>query len=928
MTGDHHDDDYDDDFLDDFALDDGAGPAGDDTGAGDSDEAADGPIDFDPEVPSADESGDGSDGFDVSPDFDVAGPGSDFDDVVAAESADAADDLGDDDLPMPTDEDLPTLEEFALEDPFDNEAAESLGEELPGDGASADEPSADEPSADEAAPADPAMAGPSFDDDPLFGSSPAPGDEASAPDGPDEDDMLFEDHTQGIEASETFVRKQQFDEGNESDWQGEQLELDSEDGFPVAGTPSEPAALESGIPMDDEAGTPVELGATAEFVGDDRPLDAELDSLLEEDEFALDSEGELEIVGGDTVAGTPVPEQPAEHAAEIETIGEPEPAFEDSALGDQGGDEISLAGEEAFVIEDNDWQEVELGAPAALPADDVEGASADVAPEVLEPASLSADLEAVGEDVEPALGDAGETSAEDYEFIGSLSEAANAESAGQAEGWEPLPGTRMDELAEVDGVETVDDEAAGGDSYAPAPQLQAVATADASEHDELYADADGDEDPEVVGGYQERHKLFGMLTAVAALLFVGLGATIAILRPELIGLRFAPEKVEVVQLPRPRVDLEIAAPPLPATGLEGPDVGVAEPPKVTSGDPAPNGGDPTPGGTDPNGTDPNGADPNGADPSGSDPNVSEPSGGEPNGHETGAPTGVDPDPAGTDPRTAGPAGQDPSTGVPGTGAPVAGDPVGGPGAGLPAAGDPGADSPTVGDPTASSGDPTAGGEGESTPVAIAPSATGDTDTQENWPVTVLQGPEKPPSTPKEELVAMGDNLLAGPQNEPTSRQAADGVLPGSRAFAQLDNGNYFIGSVKAVNTRFLTLRLRDGEISLARDSIVKLTGLGSADFEELQRATSGFIRLTNNNRLVGSILEGIRDDHVILQTRSNRVMLPKSVVGKIVEQANESGVRIGTTNEEDAWLRRLSEQQLKGGDLRAATPKPDGGSGR
>jgi hypothetical protein len=95
-----------------------------------------------------------------------------------------------------------------------------------------------------------------------------------------------------------------------------------------------------------------------------------------------------------------------------------------------------------------------------------------------------------------------------------------------------------------------------------------------------------------------------------------------------------------------------------------------------------------------------------------------------------------------------------------------------------------------------------------------------------------------------------------------------------------------------------------------RAELAKLTALGSSDYEELQRVTSGFVRLRNNNRLVGSILSSIADDHIVLEFRSNRVMLPKNAIDEVVQGEGEGGVRLGTTREEDDWVRQLSERQL------------------
>jgi hypothetical protein len=58
---------------------------------------------------------------------------------------------------------------------------------------------------------------------------------------------------------------------------------------------------------------------------------------------------------------------------------------------------------------------------------------------------------------------------------------------------------------------------------------------------------------------------------------------------------------------------------------------------------------------------------------------------------------------------------------------------------------------------------------------------------------------------------------------------------------------------------------------------------------------------------------------VVLEFRSNRVMLPKAAVGEVVQGDGEAVLRLATTVEEDDWLRRLVERQL-GTGLPAAPP--------
>lgn len=217
---------------------------------------------------------------------------------------------------------------------------------------------------------------------------------------------------------------------------------------------------------------------------------------------------------------------------------------------------------------------------------------------------------------------------------------------------------------------------------------------------------------------------------------------------------------------------------------------------------------------------------------------------------------------------------------------------------------------------------------EPSPVATSPAATTETPAT-SWPVAVATPAETPnPASERPPLMRVGNNVMLGEMVDDKSKvvRAVDGVLPGARAFAQLHNGNYFIGSVKVATPERLTLRVNEGEVTLAADEIARLTQLGSADYDALQRATSGFIRLTNNNRLVGGILSQIADDHIVLEFRSNRVMLPKSAIGKVVQGENTDDVRLDVTREEDDWLRGLAERELGTGKGAAMPSKATGTS--
>jgi hypothetical protein len=567
----------------------------------------------------------------------------------------------------------------------------------------------------------------------------------------DSDDLLFTDHTKGLQPSESFEAGKPFAEDEPSTWRGDGLELDV------------------GIPVDDERGTPIEQGLVEAVDSAEAAFTAELDSLLHsEDEFALETDKELELIESDSLLD--------EEAGNLDTF----------VLDDSGGAWQPAEQQEAVSSE---------GGEAELPE--------------LQP------LEAA-----------------EYEDLESLEpfETVAAEDENAEPGWEPLPGTNMDELAEVDEVghaegdqETDADAEHEGASVRGARVLPgfsrrpalvgADAAAEAEGHD-LYAESAPATPAVFVGAPRRSGRTLRLAASLAASLAVLAAGAVIVVRPEWFGLRFEPEIAQNVQIQRPRIEVIVPPPPMPQPVSEIP---------VT----------PTP----------------------------------------------------VEDKTPQVAPKVPPKEVVQVAPPVQ-PPV----------------ETTTGpvEPTTPANDPSVA----TTPVVPVPSPA---ETTSSWPV-LAKGTEMPKGG-RSGLVRIGNNLLVGNQEEDFGK-AVEGMLPGSRAFAQLYNGNYFIGSVKTSDKESITLRVDTGEVTLATSSISRLHELGSADYESLQKVTSGFIRLTNNNRLVGGILSGIADDHVVLEFRSNRVMLPKSAIGEVVQGEGDAAVRLDTTSEEDDWLRKLVERQL------------------
>lgn len=584
--------------------------------------------------------------------------------------------------------------------------------------------------------------------DRLFETPPEHGKAAAAGE-PDAEDVLFAE-PKVDEPSATFQGGPQFAEQSGGAWDGDALDLDAE----AAGH---------------TAATPADAMAAAE-----QTFTKELDSLLQSDEdFALDSEQELEVIGGGAASE---------------------------------GDGIS---------------EFEQSGPFVL--DDGEGLWQDEAQSDAEESDLP--LQAATDDAE----------LETHE-----------------PGWEPLPSANVDDLAEVGEVSRAEEEADAdadpvyGESFEPSEAHELVGVAAEAEGHDIYVQEE--EDHEVIGAASHGGRGFRVLLSIAAALMVLAGGALVVLRPEWVGLRLQPERIEQAQVTRPAVTVDVPTPTAPT-----PVAAVTEPPPVPI-EPAP----------------------------------VEPAPIEPAPVQPPEPTVVVTEPPPVEPVP--PVAVEP--------APVVEPPVAEPVAVEPAR----ANEPTL-------------------PVVQAP-----TPELPGWPVAVTGPQPGADGRPQQHhLVRVDDELMIG-EPEPVADRTASpaSVLPGSRAFAQLQNGNFFIGNVKAADTQRITLRVDNGEVTIPTAAIARLTELGSADYEDLQKVTSGFVRLTNNNRLVGGILSGIADDHVVLEFRKNRVMLPKALVGQVVQGDGDAAIRLDTTREEDDWLRRLVERQLGTGTGAEPPPAPQG----
>lgn len=178
--------------------------------------------------------------------------------------------------------------------------------------------------------------------------------------------------------------------------------------------------------------------------------------------------------------------------------------------------------------------------------------------------------------------------------------------------------------------------------------------------------------------------------------------------------------------------------------------------------------------------------------------------------------------------------------------------------------------------------------------------------------------------PTKELgtVQIGEGLtMREAPKDPTSKPANSGlrsILPGSQAFAQLHNGNFFVGNVKAVDADFVTLRLEKGEVTLSVTELKTIVPLASSEYQQLKKVDQGFVRLNNRNRLLGTIL-ATKDENIILENKANRVVIPKSAIEEL-GTVGRTSVRLA--DEDNTWVDRVIEKQLSDRAPKADAQKP------
>ena len=135
------------------------------------------------------------------------------------------------------------------------------------------------------------------------------------------------------------------------------------------------------------------------------------------------------------------------------------------------------------------------------------------------------------------------------------------------------------------------------------------------------------------------------------------------------------------------------------------------------------------------------------------------------------------------------------------------------------------------------------------------------------------------------------------------------IFPGSRVLAELNNGNLFLGTVKALGAESLSIRLDHGEISLAFRRLKKLEKVMVSSLDELPQSPEGFVKLLNQHRLAGRLLRVDPDQVVVMDEDENRVVVPRAEIDEI--GSGEAQMTQVADDSGDMWIQEQAEKRLR-----------------
>ncbi|MCA8970150.1 MAG: hypothetical protein KDC95_10215 [Planctomycetes bacterium] len=151
-----------------------------------------------------------------------------------------------------------------------------------------------------------------------------------------------------------------------------------------------------------------------------------------------------------------------------------------------------------------------------------------------------------------------------------------------------------------------------------------------------------------------------------------------------------------------------------------------------------------------------------------------------------------------------------------------------------------------------------------------------------------------------------------------------GIMRGAQAFAQLQNGHFFVGRVQKVQEDELVMTWDQAEITFLPGDLQKLMPLASQEANILKGGPEGYVKLKNQNKIWGQILEDL-PDVVTIQKGEHRIVIPKVAVAQVTKE-KRAEIRLGKNDQdwsEDALPRVESdlpdvkvEPELQSGAIR------------
>ncbi|PIE22094.1 MAG: hypothetical protein CSA62_14050 [Planctomycetota bacterium] len=153
-----------------------------------------------------------------------------------------------------------------------------------------------------------------------------------------------------------------------------------------------------------------------------------------------------------------------------------------------------------------------------------------------------------------------------------------------------------------------------------------------------------------------------------------------------------------------------------------------------------------------------------------------------------------------------------------------------------------------------------------------------------------------------EVVSQSKLPAAVPSEQPrgyVGRRFDQSILRGTQAIAQLRNGNFFVGRIHKITAVEVTLRLKEGELTLYPDQVNTLTPISDTVAKRIENSPEGWVKLRNRETIRGRIVENSAE-LLTIQKGGAKIVIPRKAILEVRERADPK-YRLTPDDEED-WL--------------------------